>query len=152
LTEFAKIFLFIIAGGLFVCLGYALNYFLAPSKPNPEKNSTYECGEESIGGGEVQFNLRFYLIGLIFLIFDVEILFLFPWATVYAKKEFLMHAPEWGIYALAEGILFVGILALGLAYVWKKGDLEWELPETTPIKIDTGIPDERYEAVNARYS
>lgn len=152
MSEFAKILLFIIAGGLFVCLGYALNYFLAPDKPNAEKNSTYECGEESIGGGEVQFNLRFYLIGLIFLIFDVEILFLFPWATVYAKKEFLSLVPAWGIYAWVEGILFVGILALGLAYVWKKGDLDWELPAATPAKVDTGIPDKMYEAVNERYS
>lgn len=152
MTEFAKIFLFILASALFAGFGYVLNYFLARPNPNPEKNSTYECGEEALNQGSVQFNLRFYLIGLVFLIFEVEVLFLFPWATVFAEKEIIAFAPSWGIFALVEGLLFVGVLSLGLAYVWKKGDLSWEIPKQEIQEIQTGIPAHAYEEVNERYS
>ncbi|MEM6804442.1 MAG: NADH-quinone oxidoreductase subunit A, partial [Bacteroidota bacterium] len=76
MESYGKILLYIVLASSFVGIGFFLNYLLAPRKPNPEKNSTYECGEESQEQGAIQFNLRFYLIGLIFLIFEVEILFL----------------------------------------------------------------------------
>lgn len=152
MTEFAKIFLFIIAGALFAGFGYILNHFLASSKPNPEKNSTYECGEEALQEGAVQFNMRFYLIGLVFLIFEVEVLFLFPWATVFAEKEMIEISPDWGIFALIEGVAFLAILTLGLAYVWKQGDLEWEIPPSEIKEVETGIPAKAYEQVNERYA
>ena len=76
----------------------------------------YECGEEPVGDTRIKFNTRFYVIALIFLIFDVEIVFLFPWAVVYRKI---------GMLAFVEMLIFIVILLVGLAYVWAKGDLEW---------------------------
>merc|ERR1711964_504791 len=81
-----------------------------------EKSMAYECGEEPVGDTRIKFNTRFYLIALIFLIFDVEIVFLFPWAVVYRKI---------GMLAFVEMLIFIVILLVGLAYVWAKGDLEW---------------------------
>jgi NADH-quinone oxidoreductase subunit A len=89
---------------------------LRPHRPTPEKLSTYECGEETIGTAWIQFNVRFYIVALIFLIFDVEIAVLFPWAAIFK---------EVGLLALLEILIFVGILVVGFAYVWVKGDLEW---------------------------
>ncbi|MDP6033127.1 MAG: NADH-quinone oxidoreductase subunit A, partial [Candidatus Marinimicrobia bacterium] len=84
--------------------------------PNPDKLATYECGEESEGSAWVQFNIRFYVVALIFLIFDVEVVFLFPWAVVFN---------ELGMLAFVEMAIFLIILMVGLAYVWKKSDLDW---------------------------
>jgi NADH-quinone oxidoreductase subunit A len=76
----------------------------------------YECGEDPVGDTHIKFNARFYVIALIFLIFDVEIVFLFPWAVVFRQI---------GVLAFVEMFIFIGILLVGLAYVWAKGDLEW---------------------------
>ena len=89
---------------------------IAPSNKTKEKLETYECGEESEGSAWLQFNIRFYVIALIFLIFDVEIVFLFPWAVVFK---------EMGLLALIEMGIFLLILVVGLAYVWVKADLNW---------------------------
>jgi len=89
---------------------------VAPHNPTQEKLTTYECGEEPEGSAWLQFNIRFYVIALIFLIFDVEVIFLFPWAVVYT---------EMGLLAFIEMAIFLFILIIGLAYVWKKGDLDW---------------------------
>ncbi|MHC4606532.1 MAG: NADH-quinone oxidoreductase subunit A, partial [Planctomycetota bacterium] len=84
----------------------------------PEKLAVYECGEETIGTAWVQFNVRFYVIALIFLIFDVEIALLFPWTTIF-------KTPGLGPLVFAEMLVFVGILVVAFAYVWVKRDLEW---------------------------
>ncbi|MCX6055798.1 MAG: NADH-quinone oxidoreductase subunit A [Chloroflexi bacterium] len=89
---------------------------LSPKKPNPIKNSTYECGMETVGTSWVQFKVQYYIYGLVFLVFDVETVLLYPWAVAYHK------VPLYGVF---EAILFVGILASGLLYVWRKGALEW---------------------------
>ncbi len=89
---------------------------LAPKKPNSIKNSTYECGIETVGDTWVQFKAQYYVYALIFLVFDVEAVFLFPWAMAYDQL---------GLYAVLEGVLFVLILAGALAYAWKKGALDW---------------------------
>lgn len=104
-----------------VAVGFLLAALIAGSiirrrRPDPEKLATYECGEETIGSSWIQFNVRFYIIALIFLIFDVEIAFLFPWATVFRRAPIL---------AWIEIVIFVGILVVGFVYVWRKGDLEW---------------------------
>ena len=93
-----------------------LSKILAPSKPSENKLDTYECGEEAEGSAWVQFNIRYYVIALVFIIFDVEILFLFPWAVVYKSLGWL---------AFIEMAIFLIILIFGLIYVWKKGDLDW---------------------------
>ena len=119
LTEFGKILLFFIIGVAFVGAGCVFAMLVRPNRPNKEKLSTYECGEEPIGSAWVKFNLRFYIIALIFLIFEVEVVFLFPWALVFKSL---------GWFAFIEMIVFVVILLVGLAYVWVKGDLEWDKP------------------------
>lgn len=120
LTEFGKIFIFILIAVLFVGIAIFLSRLIRPKKPNQEKLKTYECGEEPIGSPWVKFNIRFYVIALIFLIFDVEIVLLFPWALSY--KDF-------GLVGFLAGIIFLIILGIGMLYEWRKGDLDWDRPE-----------------------
>lgn len=151
ISAFGHILLYIIGGCMLIGVVLLLNKILAPHRPYAEKNATYECGEEPVGNANIQFNLRFYVIGLLFLLFDVEILFLFPWATVFADKTFLSHVSLWGSIAFIEMMLFVGILVLGLAYAWVKGDLEWATPKPiTPERINP-VPDALYDAVNQKW-
>ena len=123
LTDFANVLVFLIFGALFVGVNLTLSRLLQPRNPHPMKVSTYECGELPEGNSWIQFNIRFYVIALVFLIFEVEIIFLFPWATVFR---------ELGMFAFIEMMIFVFILIVGLAYVWVKGDLEWEKPKSVP--------------------
>jgi NADH-quinone oxidoreductase subunit A len=90
------------------------------NRPNPAKLSPYECGEEPVGGTWIKFNIRFYVMALVFIIFDVEIVLLFPWARVFQDLY-----PFYRSVLFWDMVVFVGILAFGLAYVWLKGDLEW---------------------------
>ncbi|HIC38918.1 MAG TPA: NADH-quinone oxidoreductase subunit A [Candidatus Marinimicrobia bacterium] len=114
--DFGTIFLFILIGIVLVYVPLLIQRLVAPKNDSPDKLSTYECGEESEGSAWVQFNIRFYVIALIFLIFDVEVVFLFPWAVVFK---------DLGLLAFVEMSIFLLILIVGLAYVWKKGDLDW---------------------------
>ncbi len=114
--DFGTIFIFILMGIVLVYVPLLIQRLVAPSNPNPDKLATYECGEESEGSAWVQFNIRFYVIALIFLIFDVEVVFLFPWAVVFKDV---------GILAMVEMSIFLLILIVGLAYVWVKADLDW---------------------------
>ncbi|MBP7356008.1 MAG: NADH-quinone oxidoreductase subunit A, partial [Longilinea sp.] len=88
---------------------------LSPRKPNPQKNDTYECGVETVGESRVQFKVQYYVYGLIFLVFDVEAVFLYPWAVAYNQLA---------LYAVVEAIIFILILLGGLAYAWRKKALE----------------------------
>ena len=119
LTEFGKVLIFFIIGAAFVAAGLMTAWLLRPHRPYPQKLSTYECGEEPIGNAWVRFNVRFYVIALVFLIFDVEVVFLFPWALVYRQL---------GLFAFIEMAVFLAILIVGFAYVWVKGDLDWDKP------------------------
>lgn len=148
--EFGLVLLFIIGGIIFVVGGLVAAGFLRPNRPNPEKLSTYECGEDPVGNARIQLNNRFYVAALIFLIFDVEIIFLFPWATVFADVELIREAPAWGWFALLEITLFAGILLVGLAYVWAKGDLDWVKPAVITPSVESHIPESEYESFNQR--
>ncbi len=103
-------------GIAFVLVNLGLWWLLRPSRFSEEKLTTYECGENPQGSAWVQFNIRFYVFALIFIVFDVEAVFLLPWAVVFRQL---------GVLAFVEGLVFIAILAVGLAYVWRKGDLEW---------------------------
>jgi len=116
LFDFANIFVFLIAGIVFILLNILISSIAKPRLFTQEKSIAYECGEEPIGDTRIKFNTRFYVIALIFLIFDVETVFLFPWAVVYRQI---------GMLAFVEMLIFILILLVGLAYVWAKGDLEW---------------------------
>ena len=125
-----------------------LSRLLSPNKPNPEKLSSYECGEEPVGSAWLPFNTRFYVIALIFLLFDVEMIFIFPWATVYANKTLIATDSRWGIFTLIEMFVFAGILILGLVYVWRKGDLEWIKPKPIIPQVNSAIPISVYDKLN----
>ena len=116
--DFANVLVYILVSGGFIFGSMTLGRVLRPHRPTPQKLTTYECGEEAIGSAWIQFNVRFYIIALIFLIFDVEIAILFPWATIFKK-------PGMGLLVLSEILIFTGILVVGFVYVWVKGDLEW---------------------------
>jgi NADH-quinone oxidoreductase subunit A len=127
LTEFGKIFVFMILAGLFVWIAIFAAMLIRPKRPSYEKNQIYECGENPEGSPWVKFNIRFYVIALIFLIFDVEIVLLFPWALTY--KNF-------GFAGFAAGAIFLIILFLGMAYEWRKGDLEWARPKIERLDLN----------------
>lgn len=114
--DFLTIFVFLVIAVLLIGLLLFMAKLIRPDRPQPQKYDTYECGEEVEGPSWIQFNIRFYVIALIFIIFDVEIIFLFPWAVVFQRL---------GLFALIEMLIFIGILLVGLAYVWRRGDLEW---------------------------
>jgi len=90
--------------------------FLGPQKPNRLKNATYECGVETVGDTWVQFKVQYYIFALVFLVFDIEVVFLFPWAVAYNRLA---------LFGVLEGIIFVVLLAMALIYAWRKGALEW---------------------------
>ena len=114
--DFGTVLIFAILAIVLVYVPLLIQSLVAPSQKTPDKLDNYECGEEPEGSAWVQFNIRFYVVALIFLIFDVEVVFLFPWAVVFKKM---------GLVALIEMGIFLLILVVGLAYVWVKGDLDW---------------------------
>ena len=114
--HFANVLIFLFVGCVFVVLNTTVSRLLHTKLFTAEKFMPYECGEVPSGDTRIKFNTRFYVIALIFLIFDVEIVFLFPWAVVFR---------ELGLFAFVEMLVFIAILLVGLAYVWAKGDLEW---------------------------
>lgn len=148
ISEYGKILLMAIIGILLVSGTMLLARFLAPKNPNPIKLSTYECGEESRGTSWVQFNPRFYVIALVFLLFDVELLFIFPWATVFGQAEFIAADSRWGWFSLIEMGIFLAILIVGLIYVWKSGDISWIKPQHKTPQVSVNIPTSAYEAIN----
>jgi NADH-quinone oxidoreductase subunit A len=148
LSEFGKIFIYLIMGVLFVLFTFFLGKLVALKKPNPEKLTSYECGEEPTGNSWIQFNSRFYVIALVFLLFDVELAFIFPWSTVFSQQELINVDPNWGWLSLIEMFIFIGILLIGLVYVWKKGDLNWIRPEQNLPVSPSRIPLSAYDAIN----
>ena len=114
--DFGTVFFAVMLGIVMVAIPLVISWLVAPSNKTKDKLDTYECGEEAEGSAWLQFNIRFYIIALIFLIFDVEVVFLFPWAVVFK---------EMGLLALIEMGIFLLMLIAGLAYVWVKSDLDW---------------------------
>ena len=108
--------LLIIVAALLPALPLIIARLLAPRKPNPQKLETYECGMETVGETWVQFKAQYYIYALVFLVFDVEVIFLYPWAVAFDKLPFL---------GVAAGLLFIFLLGDGLVYAWKKGALTW---------------------------
>ncbi len=121
LFDFSTALTFLLVAVAFALVNLLISRLLQPRHSTPAKLSTYECGEQPVGQSWIQFNNRFYVIALIFLIFDVEVAFLFPWAVVFK---------ELGLFAFVEMAIFIFILLVGLAYVWRKGDLAWDKPMT----------------------
>ncbi len=117
LTEYLPILLFIIVGITVGVIAIAAGKVLAPNKPDERKNSPYECGFEAFEDSRMKFDVRYYLVAILFIIFDLEIAFLFPWAIV---------LDEIGVFGFWAMMLFLGVLVVGFIYEWKRGALEWE--------------------------
>jgi len=115
-NEWVYVGLFLIVGALIPTSAILISFLIAPKKPNPIKQSTYECGMETVGENWIQFRAQYYVFALVFLVFDVEAVFLFPWAVSLGQLP---------VFAVIEGIIFVLILFAGLVYAWRKGMLEW---------------------------
>ena len=131
-NDFGPSFIFVIIGVILIAVPLILQWILSPKNKSYDKLTTYECGEDVEGPAWVKFNIRFYVVALIFIIFDVEAVFFFPWAVVYK---------DLGLFAFVEMLIFMGILSLGLAYVWVKGDLEW-------VKVTVPYGRGRYRKLN----
>ncbi len=121
IEHYQAVLIFLLIGVAMVVSPMIFLALLRPKTPSIAKSTPYECGMEPVGDAQVCFDLRFYSDALIFVVFDVEAVFMFPWARVY--RSFVAEGN--GGFALSEGAIFVGILALGLAYVWLKGDIDW---------------------------
>lgn len=117
LTEYLPILVFLVLGTLFGLGPVILSFVVSPSKPDSEKLSPYECGFEAFEDSRMKFDVRFYLVAILFIIFDLEIAFLFPWAVTLR---------ELGMFGFMAMVVFLGILVVGFIYEWKKGALEWE--------------------------
>ena len=117
LTEYLSIIIFLFIS-LFLSIGFIVaNYLASPSNPDPEKLSAYECGFEAFDDSRMEFDVRFYLVAILFIIFDLEVAFLFPWAITLSAT---------GIAGYVSMMIFLLILTVGFIYEWKKGALEWE--------------------------
>lgn len=114
--DYFLVLLFVGLSAFFVLGGLGFSYLIAPHKPGRIKNTPYECGEQPIGGAWIQFNVGYYLFGLLFLVFDVEAAFLYPWAVAFRDA---------GLVGLVEALIFLLVLIIGLVYAWKKSALEW---------------------------
>ena len=117
LENYLPILLFIVIGVLFGLAPIAMGKLLGPNRPDAEKLSPYECGFEAFEDSRMKFDVRFYLVAILFIIFDLEIAFLFPWAVA---------LNDIGMYGFVAMVIFLGILVIGFMYEWKKGALEWE--------------------------
>jgi len=121
LENYLPVLIFIIVGlavgGIMIALGFSLSFLTGNVKPDSEKNSPYECGFEAFEDSRVKFDVRYYLVAILFIIFDLEIAFLFPWAVV---------LEEIGVFGYVAMVIFLGILVIGFIYEWMKGALEWE--------------------------
>jgi len=117
LSDYNFIGVFVVVACAFPLIALGFAWLLRPKKPNPVKQDTYECGLQTMGETWVQFRAQYYIYALVFVVFDIEAAFLFPWAVAYDKL---------GLWALAEVFVFLAILTVGLVYAWRKGALRWQ--------------------------
>ena len=117
IENYFPVFVFLVVALLFSMAPVLLGWLLGPRRPDPEKLSPYECGFEPFEDARIRFDVRYYLIAILFIVFDLEIAFVFPWALVFR---------ELGVFGLVEMGVFLTLLVIGFVYVWKRGALEWE--------------------------
>lgn len=117
LAKFSPILLFIFIGLAFGVVTLVVSYFLQPRYPEPEKLSAYECGSEPFSDARMPFPVRYYIFAMLFVIFDIEVIFLYPWAVAFTKI---------GVIGLIEMLIFIALFLVAYVYAWKKGALEWD--------------------------
>jgi NADH-quinone oxidoreductase subunit A len=126
----ATVAVFVSVGVMFLLANLFVGKLVRPDRPSAEKGEVYECGERPVGTAWIQFDLRFYVVALLFVLFDVEIAFFFPWAVVFGEATQAADAGHaaarpFAAFAFVEFLIFFGILLVGFAYLWRRGDLEW---------------------------
>ncbi len=117
LSRYSAVLLFIAAAALFGVATLVISYLVQPKFPEPEKLSPYECGSEPFSDARMPFPMRYYIFAMLFVIFDIEIIFLYPWAVAFK---------DLGLIGLIEMMIFIGLFVLAYVYAWKKGALEWD--------------------------
>ena len=123
LENYFPVLIFILVGLGFGCLPIIAGRLIAPHKPDAEKLSPYECGFEAFEDARMKFDVRYYLIAIIFILFDLEIAFLFPWASIYQE---IVSTEAVKFFGFIEMLVFLAILVVGYVYAWAKGALDWE--------------------------
>ena len=123
MENYFPILMFVLVGVAVGVLPVAMGFVLAPSRPDPEKLSPYECGFEAFEDARMKFDVRYYLIAILFILFDLEVAFLFPWATIFKD---IVATESINMFGFVEMLVFVAILVVGYIYAWAKGALEWE--------------------------
>ena len=123
MENYFPILMFVLVGVAVGVLPVAMGFVLAPSRPDPEKLSPYECGFEAFEDARMKFDVRYYLIAILFILFDLEVAFLFPWATIFKD---IVATESIKMFGFVEMLVFVAILVVGYGYAWAKGALEWE--------------------------
>ena len=149
ISGFGVVFLFFMGGIVFILVTLLAGKILRPNRPNQEKLTTYESGEEPSGAAWSQFNVRFYIVALVFLLFEAELVFLFPWAIVFGNEDLVRETDGlWASFTIIEAFIFISILVLGLAYVWANGMLAWVKPEPKQTDFKSKIPTSAYSKFN----
>ena len=123
MENYFPILMFVLVGVAVGVLPVAMGFVLAPSRPDPEKLSPYECGFEAFEDARMKFDVRYYLVAILFILFDLEVAFLFPWATIFKD---IVATESIKMFGFVEMLVFVAILVVGYIYAWAKGALEWE--------------------------
>lgn len=123
LENYFPVLVFILVGLAFGCVPILLGWLVAPHRPDSEKLSPFECGFAPFEDARMKFDVRYYLIAIIFIIFDLEIAFLFPWAVIFQE---IVGTPAVKMFGFVEMFVFIGILVVGYVYAWAKGALDWE--------------------------
>jgi NADH-quinone oxidoreductase subunit A len=123
LENYFPVLVFILVGLAFGCAPILLGWLVAPNRPDSEKLSPFECGFEAFEDARMKFDVRFYLIAIIFILFDLEIAFLFPWAVIFKD---IVASDTMRMFGFFEMMIFIGILVIGYIYAWAKGALDWE--------------------------
>ncbi len=143
MSSLVGILFFVLGSALFVPLSFLVSAFLRPHRPNNQKLSTYESGEQAVGSAWIPFNMRFYGVALLFVLFELEMTFLLPFIFALKGKS--------AFGALIEVMIFVLLLALGLVYGWKKGFLRWQRPDRATQGFVSKVPKQLYESINEKY-
>lgn len=151
--QLEKFLVFASGGAVFIMVAMLVARWIRPSRPDPEKLLTYESGEEPITSAWPMYNSRFYMVAIVFLLFDIELVFLFPWVTVFADEDLLRETDGWwGWFSFVEMMTFIGLLVLGLVYAWARGLLEWVRPKPQLPEYQSPVPRERYEEINRKFA
>jgi NADH-quinone oxidoreductase subunit A len=123
LETYFPVLVFIVVGLLFGCAPVLLGWLVSPNRPDAEKLSPFECGFPPFGDARVKFDVRYYLIAILFILFDLEIAFLFPWASIFGE---IVAEPAVKLFGFIEMMVFIAILVVGYVYAWARGALDWE--------------------------